>query len=64
MKIKTIKSVKKRIKITSSKKIKFKSSNLNHLLTKKNKKKKRKLKKKKLVNKKNIKNIKKCIPYI
>ncbi len=47
IKIKTIKSIKKRIKKTSSKKIKFKPGNLRHILTKKNKKRKRKLKKKK-----------------
>ncbi len=64
IKIKTIKSIIKRIKITSLKKIKFKRSNTRHILTKKNKNYKRKLKKKKIINNKNNKKIKKCIPYI
>ncbi len=62
IKIKTIKSIKKRIKKTSLGKIKFKHSNLNHILTKKNRNYKRKLKKKSII--KNNKKIIKCIPYI
>ncbi len=63
-KIKTIKSLKKRIKKTSSGKFKFKSSNLNHILTKKKRKKKRQLKKKKIINKKNTKIFKILNPYL
>ncbi len=64
LKIKTIKSIKKRIKKTSSGKLKFKNSNLRHILTKKSKKRKRKLKKKKIINKKYSKIIKKINPYL
>ncbi len=63
-KIKTVKSIKKRIKKTSSKKIKFKPCNLRHILTKKNKKRKRKLKKKKIAKKYIKKLINKKCPYI
>ncbi len=62
IKIKTIKSIKKRIIKTSLGKIKFKHSNLRHILTKKNKNYKRKLKKKTIL--KNNKKIKKYIPYL
>ncbi len=51
IKIKTIKAIKKRIKKTSSGKLKFKHSNLRHILTKKTSKRKRKLRLKGLINK-------------
>ncbi len=64
IKIKTIKSIKKRIKKNSSKKLKFKCCNLRHILTKKKRKRKRKLRKKKIVNKINSKIINKISPYL
>ncbi len=64
LKIKSIKSIKKRIKKTSSGKLKFKCCNLRHILTKKKKRRKRKLKKKKIVNKTISKKIKKINPYL
>ncbi len=63
-KIKSINSIKKRIKKTSLGKLKFKCCNLRHILTKKNRKKKRKLKKKKIINKSISKKIKKINPYL
>ncbi len=62
-KIKTIKAIKKRIKKTSSGKLKFKHSNLRHILTKKKSKNKRKLRIKNLVKKSNFRLIKNGIPY-
>lgn len=59
IKIKSIKSIKKRIKKTSSGKFKFKCTNLKHILTKKTRKRKRHLKKKKIINKSNYKLVKK-----
>ncbi len=59
IKIKTIKSIKKRIKKTSLGKIKFKHSNLNHILTKKSRKYKRNAKKKSIIKTNN-----KIIKYI
>ncbi len=50
-KIKTINSISKRIKITSSGKLKFKHTNLRHILTKKNSNRKRKLRLKGILNK-------------
>ncbi len=64
IKIKKINAIKKRIKKTSKGKLKFKCSNLRHILTKKNRKKKRKLKIKKIVNKTNYKKIKKTNSYL
>ncbi len=64
IKIKTIKAIKKRTIKTYSGKFKYKSSNLNHILTKKKRKRKRKLKNKKIINKNNIKIIKKINPYL
>ncbi len=52
LKIKTIHAIKKRVKKNSSGKLKFKRTNLRHILTKKNKKKKRHLRKKKKEKKK------------
>ncbi len=63
-KIKTINSVKKRIRKNSLCKLKFKRTNLRHILTKKSSKRKRKLKKKKIVNKINTKILIKGIPYL
>ncbi len=63
-KIKTIHAVVKRIKKTSTGKIKFKKANSRHMLTKKTSKKKRKLRFKKKLNKSNIRLLKNCIPYI
>ncbi|AZP36399.1 50S ribosomal protein L35 [Candidatus Annandia adelgestsuga] len=62
-KIKTIKSVFKRFKKTSSGKIKYKHANLRHILTKKNKKRKRKLRFKEMLSKNDIHKISLCIPY-
>ncbi len=64
IKIKSTKAIKKRIKKTSSGKLKFKCTNLRHILTKKNKKRKRHLKNKKIVNKANNKIILKNNPYL
>ncbi len=63
-KIKTIHAIKKRIKKLSSKKLKFKRTNLRHILTKKKKKRKRHLRNKKIVNKINTKILIKGIPYL
>ncbi len=63
-KIKTIHAISKRIKKLSSGKLKFKRTNLRHILTKKNKKRKRHLRNKKIVNKINTKIIIKGIPYL
>ncbi len=62
-KIKTIHAVSKRIKKLPSGKLKFKQTNLRHILTKKKKKRKRHLRNKKIVNKINTKIIIKSIPY-
>ncbi len=56
-KIKTKKSVIKRIRKLSNNKFKYKKSNLQHILTKKKKKRKRHLKKKTIINKINTKKI-------
>ncbi len=63
-KIKTIHAISKRIKKLSSGKLKFKQTNLRHILTKKKKKKKRQLRCKKIANKINSKLIIKGIPYL
>ncbi len=63
-KIKTNHAVLKRIKKLPSGKLKFKNTNLRHILTKKNRKKKRHLRTKKIVNKINTKTIIKSIPYL
>ncbi len=63
-KIKTIHAISKRVKKLSSGKLKFKQTNLRHILTKKKKKRKRQLRGKKIVNKINNKLIIKGIPYL
>ncbi len=63
IKIKTIKSIKKRIKKTSTGKIKVKYANIQHILTKKTKNYKRKHKIKNIIHKTNKKKIKKSTPY-
>ncbi len=63
-KIKTIHAVVKRIKKLASGKLKFKQTNLRHILTKKKKKRKRHLRNKKIVNKINTKIIIRSIPYL
>ncbi|WMC19652.1 MAG: 50S ribosomal protein L35 [Enterobacteriaceae bacterium PC38] len=62
-KIKTIRSVYKRF-IIKKKKFKKKSSNLNHILTKKTTKRKRHLRFKKTLFKKDLLTIKFCLPYL
>lgn len=63
MKIKSIKSIKKRFIKTGKCKLKYKPANLRHLLTKKNRKRKRHLKKKKILKTNNLKLIKLGLPY-
>ncbi|XBT18242.1 MAG: 50S ribosomal protein L35 [Candidatus Shikimatogenerans sp. Tser] len=60
-KLKIKKSLFKRIKIYNKNKIKYKSGNKNHILTKKSHKRKKKLLKYKKVNKINIKKINKLL---
>ncbi len=62
-KIKTIRAIYKRTKKISYGKVKFKRTNLRHILTKKKKKRKRQLRNKKIINKINNKLIIKGIPY-
>ncbi|WMC20242.1 MAG: 50S ribosomal protein L35 [Enterobacteriaceae bacterium PSpyr] len=62
-KIKTIRSSYKRFIIRKNN-FKKKSSNLNHILTKKTTKKKRHLRFKKIVSKKDLLTIKNCLPYL
>ncbi|XBT18846.1 MAG: 50S ribosomal protein L35 [Candidatus Shikimatogenerans sp. AspAUS03] len=62
-KLKSKKSLLKRIKIISKFKIKHKCSNKNHILTKKTKKRKKRLLKLKFFNKKNIFIIRKLLLF-
>ncbi|QJC32383.1 50S ribosomal protein L35 [Enterobacteriaceae endosymbiont of Donacia dentata] len=64
IKIKTVRSVSKRFKKTSTGKFKHKQSHLRHLLTKKSKKKKRLLRQKKIVKKGDTYSLKTCLPYL
>ncbi len=62
-KMKTHKGLKKRMKLTSSGKIKRTKSNKSHILTKKDTKRKRNLSKSTLVDSTMEKKLKKLIPY-
>lgn len=63
-KMKTVSGAKKRIKLTSSGKMKRKKAFASHILTKKSNKRKRNLRKSTLVNDADSKNIKRLLPYI
>ncbi|UDG79468.1 50S ribosomal protein L35 [Candidatus Ecksteinia adelgidicola] len=62
-KIKTIRSVAKRLRKTSSGGFKHKHSNLRHILTKKSTKRKRHLRPTKLVSNNNLAMVVTCLPY-
>ncbi|AKC60516.1 50S ribosomal protein L35 [Blochmannia endosymbiont of Camponotus (Colobopsis) obliquus] len=62
-KIKTINSVKKRFKKTSSGTFKYKHANLRHILTKKSSKRKRHLRHKSIIATNHLVRIKKFLPY-
>ena len=62
-KMKTRKGVKKRFKITSKGKIKRKRACANHLFTSKSPKRKRRLRQSTLVHPKDVKKIKRALPY-
>ena len=63
-KIKTIRSVAKRIKKTASGNFKHKKANLRHMLTKKSTKRKRHLRSSTLISKKDLHLIFPCLPYV
>lgn len=63
-KIKTIRSVAKRIKKTASGNFKHKKTNLRHILTKKSTKRKRHLRSSGLISKKDLNLILPCLPYV
>ncbi len=63
-KLKTRKAVAKRISVTGSGKLKKTKANKQHILTKKNTKRLRDLRKSDLVDKTNVKQMKRCLPYI
>ncbi|MCV2506292.1 MAG: 50S ribosomal protein L35 [Candidatus Lightella neohaematopini] len=64
LKIKTIRSFAKRFRKLSSGKIKYKKSNMRHILIKKTSKQKRQLRSKAMVTRSNLKIINKCLPYL
>ncbi|MBO5561973.1 MAG: 50S ribosomal protein L35 [Firmicutes bacterium] len=63
-KLKTRKAVAKRVSVTGSGKLKKTKANKQHILTKKNTKRLRDLRKSDLVDKTNMKQMKRCLPYI
>lgn len=63
-KLKTVKSIKKRIKITSHGKLLRHKCNRSHLLQKKNSQRKRKLRQVNLVSSFDKKNFKNSLPYL
>ncbi|MGQ9696028.1 MAG: 50S ribosomal protein L35 [Thermodesulfobacteriota bacterium] len=63
MKIKTNRGAHKRFKVTGSGKIKHFKAFGSHLLTSKSTKRKRNLRKSALVDKRDLKNVKKLLPY-
>ena len=63
-KLKTRKAVAKRVSVTGSCKLKKTKANKQHILTKKNTKRLRDLRKSDLVDKTNMKQMKRCLPYI
>ncbi len=62
-KLKTHKGAQKRFRLTSSGKIKRMKANMNHILTKKNRKRKRNLKQSTIVVKEEFKRLKELLPY-
>ena len=62
-KLKTHKGAKKRFRFTSNGKIKRMKANMNHILTKKNRKRKRNLKQSTIVVKEEFKRLKELLPY-
>ena len=62
-KLKTHKGAKKRFRLTASGKIKRMKANMNHILTKKNRKRKRGLKQSTIVVKEEFKRLKELLPY-
>ncbi|MDQ1237285.1 MAG: 50S ribosomal protein L35 [Wigglesworthia glossinidia] len=63
LKIKTIRSVSKRFKKTHSNRLKYKRSNLRHILTKKSSQRKRRLRTKSFTEVGEKKIILRCLPY-
>lgn len=63
-KLKTRKAVAKRVSVTGTGKLKKTKANKQHILTKKNTKRLRDLRKSDLVDKTNLKQMKRCLPYI
>lgn len=63
-KLKTRKAVAKRVSVTGTGKLKKTKANKQHILTKKNTKRLRDLRKSDLVDKTNMKQMKRCLPYI
>ncbi len=62
-KIKTLKSLKKRVKVTAKGKIKFHHAGKSHILTKKTRKRKRALRKDGIMSKVDADRVKKLLPY-
>jgi large subunit ribosomal protein L35 len=62
-KLKTHKGAKKRFRLTAKGKIKRMKANMNHILTKKNRKRKRNLKQSTIVVKEEFKRLKELLPY-
>ena len=63
-KLKTKKSVAKRVSVTGTGKLKKTKANKQHILTKKSPKRKRDLRKSDLVDSTNLKQMKRVLPYI
>lgn len=63
-KLKTRKAVAKRVSVTGTGKLKKTKANKQHILTKKNTKRLRDLRKSDLVDSTNVKQMKRCLPYI
>jgi len=64
LKLKTKRSAAKRFKVTGTGKIKHDKAYGSHLLSAKTTKRKRKLRKAELVSKRELKNVKRLIPYL
>jgi len=64
LKLKTKRSAAKRLKVTATGKVKHSKAYASHLLSGKTTKRKRKLRKSELVSKRELKNIRRLVPYL
>ena len=64
LKLKTKRSAAKRFKVTGTGKVKHAKAYASHLLTAKTTKRKRRLRKSELVSKRELKNVKRLVPYL